>query len=303
MKRRISIVIGLILTIACTYGLRAQSNAQLRAKVTTLYEIADHALETKDLEAYMSLLAPDYEHIYLGKNREGTRSLFKDIFDGYGALRSQRTPLEITPTGNWIKVVSDVKIEGKTRRNDWEIITQETTLDLLAQEGSTLKFFRSTPIDKLRLANVSGRTYADSQSGLSFTVPKGWMIFPTTVPPTIQGCVFVMAPDGSSGAMIGYVKANGVSAQKAVEGDDAMTKLLSKPDVYKLIKSGLIRIHGREGYESESEFFIQMDRERYRRRVYLNADGLLYVFCFDAMPAGQWNLVKDGFQSILDSVQ
>jgi hypothetical protein len=303
MKRRRSIVIGLVLFLTCAPVLRAQVNAQLRAKVAMLYESADRALGTKDLEGYMSLLAPDYEHIYIGKNRAGTRSLFKDVFDGYEALRSQRTILQITPAGNWTQVVSDVKMEGRTRQNDWEIITQGTTLDLLVQEGGRFRFSRSTPIDKRRLADVSGRTYTDSQSGLSFTVPKGWMIFPTAALPNIQGCAFVLAPDGSSGAMIGHIRATGVTARKAVEGDDAVTKLLSKPEVYRLIQSGPVRINGREGYESETRFFMPMDRERHRRRVYLDADGLLYVLCFDAIPARQWNLVTEGFQAILDSVR
>ena len=93
-----------------------------------------------------------------------------------------------------------------------------------------------------------------------------------------------MAPDGSSAAMLGHVKAAGVNPQQAVEGDEAMAKLLSKPGTYKLIRSGPIRVNGLEGFEIESEFFITGDRERHRRRVYLIAGDLLYVLCFDGIP-------------------
>ena len=85
--------------------------------------------------------------------------------------RPARNEVWQNKTGKWIEAVVDVKIEGRTRRNEWEIVTQETRIDLLAREGSALRFARSTPTDKFRLANVSGRTYTDNQAGLSFSVP------------------------------------------------------------------------------------------------------------------------------------
>jgi hypothetical protein len=121
--------------------------------------------------------------------------------------------------------------------------------------------------------------------------------------PTLQGTVFVLAPDMSSAALFGYVVSPTAVAQQAAEGDEAIAKLMAKPGSYKLFKSGPIRVGGRDGFEIESEFFMNGDRERHRRRVYLNAGSFLYVFCFDGMPAKQWDKVKSGFQSILDSVK
>jgi len=168
MKRGISIIAGLVLATVCVPALLAQSAAPHRDRASALYESADRALEAKDLPGYMSLFAPDYEQILVGKNREGLRGIIKDIFDGYGALRSRHTLLDITQSGGWIKAVVDIKIEGRTRRNDWETVSQETRVDLLAMESGDLRFARSTPTDRRRLANVNGRTYADDQSGLSF---------------------------------------------------------------------------------------------------------------------------------------
>ena len=104
--------------------------------------------------------------------------------------------------------------------------------------------------------------------------------------------------------MMGYVRAPGISAKKAVEGDEAAGKILSDPQKYELIKSGPITVDGHQGFESESKFFIVLEgRERHRRRVYFNADGLLYLLCFDAMPFSQWDQVKDDFQSMVNSIK
>jgi len=303
MKRRLSITFGLIFIITCASGVWARDDAKLKAKVEALYAKADQAWRTKDLEGYMSLLTNDFQNIYLGRDREGIRNLLKDLFDGYDELRVTNNLLEITRSGDWIKVVNDSKMEGKSRNKEWSLVSQNTFIDLLVQEGNLLKFARSTQSDKDRLTNVIGQTYRDRQTGFSFTAPKNWEILPTSAHPYIQGNVFVLAPDGTSAAMLGYVKIPGISAQQAAEGDEALGKVLSKPDAYRLIKSGPIRVNGLEGFEIESQFFIPSDRERHRRRVYLKAGDLLYVLCFDAMPLRQWDRMKDGFQLILDSVK
>jgi len=294
------------LTTVFAVVLRAQGNAQLRDTASALYESADNALAAKDLHGYISLFTSDYEQILIGKNRDGIRELIKDIFDGYNTMRASHTLLSVTRAGKWIKAIVDVKIEGRTRRNEWEIVTQETRIDLLTREGGALRFARSTPTDKFRLANVSGQTYTDNQAGLSFSVPAGWLILPYQIQPNMQGQgnVLVLAPDGVSAALFLYVKSSSPIAKRAVESDESFAKLISSPDVYKLIKSETVRIHGLEGYEIESEFSMPLQdaRTRRRRRVYLDADGLMYAFCFDAIPSTRWDAVKDGFQSILDSM-
>ena len=174
---------------------------------------------------------------------------------------------------------------------------------MLIQQGDSLKFARAAEIDRNRLNNVVGQKYRDDQIGLSFAVPANWSIFPTKWNPAVQGAVFVLAPDFTSAAVLGVVKASGMSGQQAAETDEAMGKTISPPGTYKLFKSGPIRINGHEGYEIESEFFVPFDRERHRWRVYFNAGDALYPFCFDAMPFKQWDQVKEGFQFILDSVK
>lgn len=303
MKRTALIIPGLLAIILCAPSVWARSDARLEAQVEALYAKADQALTAKDIQGYMALFTNDFERIYIGTGREGIRNYLKDLFDGYDALRMEHTLLDITQSGNWIKVMRDNKVEGKSRRQGWSVVSQGTEMDLLMQEGNALKFARATQIDKARMAYVSGRTYRDASASLAFTAPRDWEIFPTAMHPTIQGGVLVLAPDGSSAAMLGYVKLAGVTAQQAAEGDEALAKILSMPDTYKLFKSGPIRFNGREAYEIESEFFLQNDRQRHRRRIYYNANGMLYVVCFDGIPARQWNMVKDGFQSILDSMR
>jgi hypothetical protein len=267
MKRRSSIAVGIIFVSICASGVWARDDTKLKAKVAALYEKVDQAWKSKDLEGYMSLLTGDFQTIYLVRDREGVRNLFKDLFDGYEELRGTNTPLEITNSGNWIKVVYDSKLEGKPRKKDWGLISQNTYVDLLIQEGNSFKIARSTPVDKHRLTNVVGQTYRDRETGFSFSAPKDWYILPTSAHPTIQGSVFVLAPDGTSGAMLGYVTAPDISAQQAVEGDEAVGKIMSKPGTYRLFRSGPIRVNGHDGFENESEFFVQGDRERHRRRV------------------------------------
>jgi hypothetical protein len=189
MKRKLSITIGLIIIVACSSEVWARDDIKLRSRVETLYEKADQAWKTKDLEGYMSLVADDFQNINLGRDREGARTLLKDLFDGYDELRATYNLLEITRSGDWIKVVNNEKLEGKLRKKEWALISQNTFVDLLVQEGNSLKFARSTQIDKHRLTNVTGQTYRDNQTGFSFTVPKDWGIFPTSTHPTIQRCV------------------------------------------------------------------------------------------------------------------
>ncbi len=304
MKNRSIIIVGFILALMSLSEARAQVDAELRAKVETLYYKAEESWATKDLDLYMTLLADDYEDVFMGSDRKGIRSVLGIRFLGYEELRAEYTILDVTRSGEFVKATTGVKLEGKSSDGIWSLIAENTILSLLVQEGGSLKIFRSTETDTDRLNNVQGQTYRDEKIGFSFTVPKNWHIFPTVAHPMLQGSVFVLAPDMRSAAMIGYVKAPGVSAQKAVEGDEAAGKILSDPPKYELIKFGPITVDGHQGFESVSKFLIVLDgRERYRRRVYFNVNGLLYVLCFDAMPFSQWDQVKDGFQSILDSIK
>ncbi len=286
------------------YGLPnglARKGPALREEISALYDKADRSWEAKDLDAYMSMFTDDYLQIFAGADRQTLRNAFR-IRMGYDQLHAGHTILSITQSGNMIKVTNDQKLEGKSGDREWKVLSKNTVIDWLVQRDDGLKFYRSAGIDKMRLDRIYGRTYKDEQTGLSFSVPTNWDIIPIA-DANMAGGVYVLAPDKTSVVLYGYVKAAGITARQAVEGDDAVGKLVSNPDAYKLFKSGPITVHGHEGFESESEFSIMLDRERHRRRVYFNAGDLLHVFCFDAMPPKQWAAVRDDFQSILDSVR
>jgi hypothetical protein len=300
MKIRWILAVGIFLAACGLPNVLAQKGPAPRAEVSALYDKADRSLEAKDLEAYMSMFTDDYLQIFAGADRQILRSAFR-VRMGYDQLRASHTILSITQSGNMIKVTNNQKLEAKSGDKDWKVLSQNTVMDWLVQRDGGLKFYRSAGVDKMRLDRINGRTYEDEQTGLSFSVPTNWDIIPIA-DANMAGGVYVLAPDKTSVVLYGYV-APGITAKQAVEGDDAMGKLASNPEAYKLFKSGPITVHGREGFESESEFFIMLDRARHRRRVYFNAGDLLHVFCFDAMPPTKWDAVKDGFQSILDSVR
>jgi hypothetical protein len=303
MKNRLAIFLGFTLVTTGLSGAWAQDNAKLRAKVSALYDRADHALEAKDLEAFMSLLTDDYQAIFAGSDRKSIQSVLRIRILGFSELRAGHTIYEVSKSGNMIKAISDQILEGRSGNKGWEVLDQSTVVNLLVQQGDSLKFARAAEIDRNRLNNIAGQRYKDDQIGLSFAVPANWSIFPTKWNPAVQGAVFVLAPDFTSAAVLGVVKESSMSGQQAAETDETIGKAMSVPSAYKLIKSGPLRVSGHEGFEIESEFFLPYDRERHRWRVYFNAGGALYPFCFDAMPFTQWDQVKDGFQFILDSVR
>lgn len=303
MKNRSTIFVGFILVVTCLSEVWAQDDARLKAKVAALYDRADRSLEAKDLEAFMSLLADDYQAIFSGSDRKSIQSVLRIRLLGFSELRAGHTIYEVTKSGNFVKAISDQILEGRSGNKAWEVLDQSTVVNLLVQQGDSLKFSRAAEIDRNRLNNINGQTYKDDLIGLSFTVPANWTIFPTKWNPGVQGAVFVLAPDFTSAAVLGCVKTPATSGQQAAETDETIGKAMSAPGTYKLFKSGPIRVNGHEGFETESEFFLPYDRERHRWRVYFNAAGGLYPLCFDAMPFKQWNQVKDGFQFIVDSVR
>jgi ketosteroid isomerase-like protein len=302
MKIRLTVVVGFILVLTWMSGAWAQDSAALRGKIEALYEAMDQALEAKDLATFMSLFTDDYQVILAGTDRQGFQDAIKQNFQGNDQLRTEHTIIDIAQSGDTIKVAWDQKIEGKSSDKDWGELYKRSMISLLIQEGNILKFARSAELDKNRLSNVNGQTYKDGQMGFSFAAPENWMIIPS-VHPTIQGMVIVLAPDRSSVAMLGCIKMAGIGARQGIEGDEMLTEKLSKEGTYKLFKSGPISIGGHEGFETESKFFLPTTQERYRRRIYFNAGGSLYILCFDAIPFTQWDQVKGGFQSMLDSIK
>jgi hypothetical protein len=258
-------------------------------------------LQTKDFERLMSLISDDYQVIMAGLDREGVKNLIQAGLSSYDEIQAAFTPLEITRSGSFIKVLRDEKIMGKSGGADWKEISNKQGIDYLVQEGNSLKIARSSDIDKNRLSYINGQTYKDEEGRFAFVAPDGWEIIPW-VHPTIKGSVLAVAPDKTSVAMMGYVKTPGFTAQQVAEGDENLSKALSKAETYQLFKSGSITFKGTEAFEIESRFNLPNARDRYRRRVYFKAHGSLYVLCFDAIPYTQWENVKDGYQQILDSI-
>ncbi len=299
MKTKALSHFALVLMMACSPGLWAQGYDSLKSRVGTLYDKADRMLEAKDVDGFMSLLADDYQLLFAGKDREGLRSTLNIRFMGYSELRADHSILEITRLGDIVKVINEQKLEGKSGES-WKVLSQATVIDLLTENDGVLKFCRSVEIDMSRLGNISGQTYRDDK--ISFSAPENWIIIPTSHP-TLQGVAYVLAPDRTSAAIIGHVRAPGVTGRQAAEGDENLCKIVSTDGKYKLFKSGAIRVNGYEGFETESSFHIMLDRERHRWRVYFTADDVLYPLVFDAVPPRQWDQFKDGFQYILNSVR
>lgn len=303
MKIRSIIIAGFIFSLACVSCAWAQ-DADLRAKVEELFEMADQYTEAKDLEAHMMLFADDWQLIFAGTDREGARDYIKQLFADNDELWAGHMILDIGRFGKLIKVISDQMRKGRSGEADWVEIYHRPELHYLVQEGNHLKFLRTAEIDKDQLNYVDGQIYKDEKAGVSFTAPDNWAIIPSKHP-TMQGYVMVLAPDMSSSALLGYLKIPGLalSARQAIEGDEAATEKIAKEGDYKLHNSGPVRVGGYEGFETESEFLLPTAPSRHRRRVYFKAFDFLYVLCFDAIPPDNWEVVKGGFQSILDSIQ
>jgi hypothetical protein len=301
MKSKSTVVVGFILILSCLSAVWAQGNGELKAKVQAFYDQESSLLQTKDFERLMSLISDDYQVIMAGLDREGVKNLIQAGLSSYDEIQAAFTPLEITRSGSFIKVLRDEKIMGKSGGADWKEISNKQGIDYLVQEGNSLKIARSSDIDKNRLSYINGQTYKDEEGRFAFVAPDGWEIIPW-VHPTIKGSVLAVAPDKTSVAMMGYVKTPGFTAQQVAEGDENLSKALSKAETYQLFKSGSITFKGTEAFEIESRFNLPNARDRYRRRVYFKAHGSLYVLCFDAIPYTQWENVKDGYQQILDSI-
>ncbi len=299
MKSKSAVWVGFIFLFSCLSVGRAQDRAGLEAKIQKYYSQTGSYAEAENLEGLMSFVADDYQEIFIGRDRNGFRELAKSIFATLDNIQITTTVLDISQSGQFIKVLKEEKVSARSGGGEIKEISNKAAIDYLIPEGDSLKIVRSASIEKTRLPNISGQTYKDEQGGFSFTAPAGWEIIPGGHP--MPGAVCVLAPDKTSVAMLGYLKTPGISAQQAAEGDETVGKGLSKPETYQLFKSGPINVGSYEGYEIESRFAIPNLQDRYRRRVYFKAHGSLYVLCFDAMPYTQWDSVKVGFQSILDT--
>lgn len=303
MKIRSTVIVGFILALTCIPGLRAQDR-ELIKQIQEFYEKTDRYTESKNLDAYMALFAEDWQLILIGMKLEGARYYIEKMFEENEELWAEHLILDVKRSDGLIKVVVDMLRKGKSGNGGWTEIYHRPELHYLAPEGNSLKIVRTAEIDRARLNYINGSMYKDEQTGFSFKVPENWSIIPSTHP-TIQEYVLALAPDMNSVAMFGAIHLPGIpiTAQQAIEGDEMLTAKTSVEGTYKLLHSGPIRIFGKEGFETETEFLLPTSQLRHRRRVYLNADGTLYVLCFDAIPSDKWDAVKGGFQSVLDSVK
>lgn len=296
-------VMAAVIALMCAglSGAWAQ-DAGLKAQVEGFYEQVSSCYKAKDPEGILSLMTDDFQVIFSGLDRQAVRTQYKNLFTSFDDVQATLTPVEISRSGGFIRVVRDERILAKPADGEWKEIANKQVLDYLVQEGGSFKFARIADFDKTRAHSIHGQLYKDEQSGISLAAPAGWEIVPG-VHPSMKGTVYILAPDRLSMALVGYLKTPGIGAQQAAEGDEQLTKALSKDTVYELYKSGPIQVGAHEGYEIESRFNIPNTQDRHRRRVYFKAQGSLYVVCFDAIPYHQWDTVKDGFQQILDSIK
>jgi hypothetical protein len=297
MKCKRFAIAVVVLLLSSWSGLLAQDT---RARVQAYFDQRSAFIKAKDLEGLMSLQTDDYQDIII-RDREGARDTAKAIFDALDEVQAAYTPLEIRNAGKYLRVLADEKVSVKVRGENWKQLPDKWIVTYLVQEANSLKCARNIEIDKERVKYISGNTYKDEESGLSFAVPEGWEILTGGHP--MAGSVSALAPDKTSAALFLFLKTPGISAQQAVEGDEAAAKSMSKEGGYELYKSGPITVGTFEAYETESRFSIPGAQERHRRRVYFKVRGSLYVLCFDAIPSTQWDILKSSFQQILDSIQ
>jgi hypothetical protein len=148
MKRRSTVVVGFILILTCMSGLWAQDDATLRKQVTEIYDKTNQYCAAKNNDGFMSLLADAFQIIFLGVGREAVQSSFAEFFKGSDQLRADYAISEISHFGSMIKVIYDLKIEGKPGTADWEVLFQGGAIDFLMKQNGVLKIARSAQLDK-----------------------------------------------------------------------------------------------------------------------------------------------------------
>ncbi len=102
MKRRSTVLVGLILILTCMSSLWAQGDATLGKQVTELYDKTNQYCAAKDIEGLLSLISDDFQGIFAGVGREAIRSSFEEYFKKSDQLRADYSISEITPLGDTI---------------------------------------------------------------------------------------------------------------------------------------------------------------------------------------------------------
>ena len=293
--------VSLLLLAAITVGAQAQSTVN-NAKVEAFFQRLDKAINGKNIEEVKACFSPDYMLVFAGPNREQLLQGLSQCFTNQKEVRNSRKIEWSSTVGKFLEVVTNWKLEGrKDDASEWKTVNEATSVDFLTEVGDSYQIRAGAEVKKERFKTPLGRKYENKNLGFSFSVPEGWALIPVVFPSMMEAVEF-LAPDGSSSGMFGYLEVPyNLSAKGALDGDDLMAQKLAK-DKFQMISSATPKVAGIDAVESITRFTIKGDdRDRYRRRVYFNAGGLLYVLNFDAIPAERWSEFAPGFQEIVNS--
>jgi len=297
MKKTAILAWGLMAALAGS--LAFAQDTELRAKVEAFYQKLDRATETENLDEFMSCFTPDYMEVWAGPNRAQLKAIIEKNNTDLENISARREFKNITRAGKYIQVVSRVAIKAdKAGGGKHEMNLDE--VQFLVPDGDSFKIQSRANAKPEAYKNFQGNTCTDDTAGIQFSVPEGWVLVPGAHP-YMRGVTFMLAPDGTSAAMFGYLELpSNVGAKEALEGDDAVCKTVAKN--FEMFQAGEYPVGDLKGYESITRFTIpQDDRDRKRWRVYFSAGGLLITFNFDAIPAERWDGLKPDFETILAS--
>ncbi|MFB3787767.1 MAG: PsbP-related protein [bacterium] len=297
MKR--TAILASCLMVALAGSMAFAEDTELRAKVEAFYQKLDRATETENLDEFMSCFTPDYMEAWAGPNRAQLKAIITKNNADQENITARREFKSITRAGKFIQVLSRVEIKAdKAGGGKHEMNLDE--VQFLIPDGDSFKIQSRANAKPEQYAKYQGNTCMDDITGIQFSVPEGWVLVPGAHP-YMQGVTFMLAPDGTSAAMFGYLELpSNLGAKEGLEGDDAVCKTVAKD--FEKFHAGDYTVGNLKGYESITRFTIPGDdRDRKRWRVYFTGGGLLITFNFDAIPAEGWDSVKPDFEKILAS--
>lgn len=304
MKFLAKILIPVLFVFFSSFLTAKAAEEELKAKAEVMLQQMKTGMEAKDINKVLSQSSKEFTAAYAGPNYEQVKKQLTDLFQQYDAISYTYNILSVKSVGKLILVITDQEIKGrKANSPNSEIATiqKNTSGDILWEENGQLKIISNVNVKKDSLKWVEGQTYNNKNVGISFQAPQNWIIVPAAFP-TLLETVYMIAPDGKSVAMYGYLELPySLSVKQAVDGDDQITRKLAG-NTYKEFYAKAFEFKGYDAYDQMAKFIIpQDDRDRQRRRVYFNAGGLLHVFNMDVIPSANWNQWEKDYQGILDS--
>jgi len=297
--RKTAILAGCLMAALAGSMAAFAEETDLRAQVEAFYQKLDRATESENLDAFMSCFTPGYMEVWAGPNAAQLKTIIEKNNAELEHITARREFKNITRAGKFVQVLSRVEIKAdKTGGGTYEMNLDE--VQFLVPDGDSFKIQSRANAKPEQYDPFQGNTCKNETAGVQFSVPEGWVLVPGAHP-YMQGVTFMLAPDGTSAAMFGYLELpSNMGAKEGLEGDDAVCKTVAQN--FEMFQAGDYAVGDLKGYESVTRFTIPRDdRDRKRWRVYFSGGGLLITFNFDAIPAERWDSVKPDFEKILAS--